>query len=59
MINVWAILFRPCVRYNVRDGVTKWKHFPRYWPSAPEQTVKQTIDAQVIWDAMALIMTSL
>ena len=27
--------------------------------SAPEQTVQQTIDAVVIWDAIALIMTSL
>ena len=33
---------------------------PRYflW-SAPEQTVEQTIEAPVIWDATALIMTSL
>ena len=27
--------------------------------SAPEQTVKQTMETQVIWDAIALIMTSL
>ena len=27
--------------------------------SAPEQTVKQTIETPVIWDAIALIMTSL
>ena len=27
--------------------------------SSPEQTVEQTIETQVIWDAMALIMTSL
>ena len=27
--------------------------------SSPEQTVAQTIDTQVIWDAIALIMTSL
>ena len=27
--------------------------------SAPEQTVEQTIETPVIWDAMALIMTSL
>ena len=26
--------------------------------SAPEQTVEQTIEMSVIWDAMALIMTS-
>ena len=26
--------------------------------SAPGQTVKQTIETQVIWDAIALIMTS-
>ena len=27
--------------------------------SAPEQTVEQTIETHVIWDAIALIMTSL
>ena len=27
--------------------------------SAPEQTVEQTIETPVIWDAIALIMTSL
>ena len=27
--------------------------------SPPEQTVEQTIDTQVIWDAIASIMTSL
>ena len=27
--------------------------------SAPEQTVDQTIETPVIWDAIALIMTSL
>ena len=27
--------------------------------SAPEQTVEQTIEAPVIWDAISLIMTSL
>ena len=27
--------------------------------SAPEQTFEQTIEAPVIWDAIALIMTSL
>ena len=27
--------------------------------SAPEKTVKQTIETPVIWDAIALIMTSL
>ena len=27
--------------------------------SAPEQTAEQTIETQVIWDALALIMTSL
>ena len=27
--------------------------------SAPEQTIEQTIETPVIWDAIALIMTSL
>ena len=46
-----------------------WKHILRYWPvarsfdvfffSAPEQTVEQTLNPPVIWDAIALIMTSL
>ena len=30
-----------------------------FFLSAPEQTVQQTIDKLVIWDAIALIMTSL
>ena len=29
------------------------------FPSAPEQTVELTIETPVIWDAIALIMTSL
>ena len=49
------------------DDVIKWKHFLCYWPfvrgihcpSQSEQTVKQTIEMQVIWDAIALIMMSL
>ena len=31
----------------------------RFLWSAPEQTAEQTIETPVIWDAMALIMTSL
>ena len=30
-----------------------------FFLSAPEQTVEQTIETPVIWDAIALIMTSL
>ena len=30
-----------------------------FFSSAPEQTVWQTIEAPVFWDAIALIMTSL
>ena len=44
--------------------IIKSKYFPCYWPfvrarSTPEQTVEQTIDTAVIWDAIELIMTSL
>ena len=34
------------------------EHWYFLWP-APEQTVAQTIETPVIWDAIALIMTSL
>ena len=33
--------------------------FSSFLSSAPEQTIDQTIETPVIWDAMALIMTSL
>ena len=34
------------------------EHWSFVW-SAPEQTVEQTIEKPVIWDAIAIIMTSL
>ena len=53
------------------DDVIKWKKFPRYWPFvrgihlSPVVSLTQasgaelSIDMPVIWDAIALIMTSL
>ena len=54
----------------MHDDVIKWKRFPVRSPknardaepwyilwSAPEQTMLQTIEALVFWDAIALIMT--
>ena len=37
--------------------VITWKYTGLLW--APEQTVEQTIETTVIWDAIALIMTAL
>ena len=36
----------------------QWRGALMFW-SAPEQTIMQTIKTSVIWDAIALIMTSL
>ena len=43
--------------YQLMANVTKASD-TELW-SAPEQTVRQTIEALVIWDAIALIVTSL
>ena len=39
--------------------LTKANDAERFLWSAPEQTVEQTIETPVIWDAIAHIMTSL
>ena len=58
---------------GIMTTVIKWKHFrvtgrvtkasdAELWCvlwSAPEQTVEQTIETPLIWDAISLIMTSL
>ena len=41
----------------VHDG--QWRGPLMLQWSSPEQTVKQTIEAPVIWDAIALFMTPL
>ena len=47
---------RPPVDSSHKD---QWRRAWCFLWSAPEQSVKQIIDTQVVWDAIALIMTSL
>ena len=65
--NVTKWIYFPRYRHFVGES-TGHRCFPSQSPvprsfgvffDAPEQTVEQTIDTPVIWDAIALIMTSL
>ena len=56
--------YRPFVRGNHRPPVNsahkgRWRRVWCFLWSAPEQTVVQIIGTPAIWDAIALIMTSL
>ena len=57
-------LEKEAVAHNtqIHDDVIKWKHFPRYWPFVKgihRSPFEQTVEIPVVWDALALIMTSL
>ena len=58
----------------IHDDVIKWKHFPRYWPfmrgihwrrwipitkASDAWNISLSIETPVIWDAVALVITSL
>ena len=59
--TVGAMIVGICL---LHDEVMKWKHFPRYWSPVHSLTkardaVKQTIETQMILQAISLIMMSL
>ena len=66
MINMSLSIYLDTLLYidNAHDDVIKWEHFPRYWSFLrgihrwilPTKVNNETL---VIWDAIALIMTSM
>ena len=49
----------PFVRVDSPSQRSVTRSFDYFFLSAPEQTVKQTVETLLIWDAIALIMTAM